>query len=330
MERRIIAGRFGWGTRVNDWQELRENLQAWLGVALAAGVLAVSLWLSLPAPRRRLLPPPRRRAVPWDLPEVYVALCAFFFLPMLFSALLQGGQPGFSRRFLWAAALAGPFTVAAVLLAMRLRSGTRLYQAGLTTHRWRADAVLGYLVWLILTPAVLTVHVLALHYLGKVPHPFERLAQEGLAPVEWGLLVFLAVVQAPLTEELVFRGVLQPWAARSPEAGHAVFVGAVAVALLLSPTPDAAPAIFALATLPGYLLLLRLFPMPERDARAVYSTALLFAAFHAGAWPSPVALFLLGLGLGWLAWRTRSLTGPFVVHALFNAVASAVLLSGKG
>jgi membrane protease YdiL (CAAX protease family) len=61
----------------------------------------------------------------------------------------------------------------------------------------------------------------------------------------------------------------------------------------------------------------------------VYATALLFAACHAGAWPSPIALFVLGLGLGWLALRTRSLTGPLFVHALFNAVASSVLVISK-
>ncbi len=322
---------------MSDWQDLLDNLQAWLGVAVAAGVPVGVLWLSLPAARRCLLPPRRRRAVPWDLPEVYVALGAIFVVPLLFTFLLQGGQPGFSPRALWAAFLAMPVSVAAMLLALRLR-GARPYQAGLTTHRWRTDVTLGYLLWLVLTPPVLAVHVAAIHYLGKSPHPFERLAQEGLAPVEWGLVVFLAVVQAPLTEELAFRGILQPWAARGPESSHAVIVGAVAVSLLLSPpvapqglsglaTP---PTLFALAMLPGYLLLPPLLPLPEQDARAIYATALLFAAFHAGAWPSPVALFLLGLGLGWLAWRTRSLTGPFTVHALFNAVASTLLLSGKG
>jgi membrane protease YdiL (CAAX protease family) len=81
---------------------------------------------------------------------------------------------------------------------------------------------------------------------------------------------------------------------------------------------------------PGYLLLPYFVRMPTREAQALYATALLFAAFHASVWPTPVPLFVLGLGLGWLAWRTQSLTGPFFVHALFNAVASAMLLTGKG
>jgi len=46
---------------------------------------------------------------------------------------------------------------------------------------------------------------------------------------------------------------------------------------------------------------------------------------HSFAWLSPVALFVLALGLGWLAYRMRSLAGPIVLHGLFNAVSCAPL-----
>jgi hypothetical protein len=60
---------------------------------------------------------------------------------------------------------------------------------------------------------------------------------------------------------------------------------------------------------------------------AVFGTALLFGMLHVGVWPTPIALFVLGLGLGWLAWRTQSLVGPIVLHSLFNAVGSLRFLS---
>lgn len=334
---------------MNGWQELCLNLEVWLGLALAAGVPVALLWWSLPVGERRLLPPPRRRAAPWDFPDVYVALCAFLLYIPLFSLLLQdlpvltllyGGQkPVREIVFLWSAALALPFTVGTILLAMRRLSGTRPYQLGLTTHRWRADLALGYLVWLGLTPVVLFIHFLAIRWLGSVPHPFERLAEQPLLPVEWALILFLTVVQAPLVEELLFRGVLQPWLGRRPWGGHAAVAAALAISLPWSKLDSwpqdgqeqllaLAPALFVLAMLPGYLLLPRLTGN-VREVRAIYATALLFGAFHAAVWPSPIALFVLGLGLGWLAWRTQSLTGPIFVHALFNAVASAVLLLSK-
>ncbi len=58
---------------------------------------------------------------------------------------------------------------------------------------------------------------------------------------------------------------------------------------------------------------------------AVYGSAMLFAVFHTGAWPAPVALLVLALVLGWLAMRTQSLIGPITVHALFNVVAFITL-----
>jgi membrane protease YdiL (CAAX protease family) len=335
---------------VNGWQELCLNLEVWLGLAVAAGVPVVLLWWSLPAGQRRLLPPPRRRAVPWGFPDVYVALCAFLLyiplvglllqdLPIL--TLLHGGQkPAREIGFLWSAALSLPFTVGTILLAMRRLSGTRPYQLGLTTHRWRADLALAYLVWLGLTPAALFIHFLATGWLGRVPHPFERLAEQPLPSIDWALILFLTVVQAPLVEELLFRGVLQPWLSRRWWGGHAAVAAALAISLPWSKLGDwpqdgqeqllaLAPALFVLAMIPGYLLLPRL-TRHVREARAIYATALLFGAFHAAVWPSPIALFVLGLGLGWLAWRTQSLTGPIFVHALFNAVATTVLLLSKG
>ncbi len=65
---------------------------------------------------------------------------------------------------------------------------------------------------------------------------------------------------------------------------------------------------------------------PRVNARlAIYGNALLFAAFHSSVWPSPIPLFLLGLGLAWLAWRTRGVVASMTTHALFNATACLVL-----
>ena len=61
------------------------------------------------------------------------------------------------------------------------------------------------------------------------------------------------------------------------------------------------------------------------EFRAIYGTALLFAMFHVSVWPTPIPLFLLALGLGYLAYRTQSVVGPIVMHVLFNTVACIAL-----
>jgi membrane protease YdiL (CAAX protease family) len=58
---------------------------------------------------------------------------------------------------------------------------------------------------------------------------------------------------------------------------------------------------------------------------AIVGSAMMFAVFH-NVWPSQIALFVLGLILGWLAYRTQNLVPGIVLHALFNLVACLVLL----
>jgi membrane protease YdiL (CAAX protease family) len=52
---------------------------------------------------------------------------------------------------------------------------------------------------------------------------------------------------------------------------------------------------------------------------ALVVTALAFASLHA-SWTSVVPLTVLGIGLGWLAWRGRSLWPAIIAHTLYNAI----------
>ena len=61
---------------------------------------------------------------------------------------------------------------------------------------------------------------------------------------------------------------------------------------------------------------------------AIFGSAMLFAVFHSMVWPSPVPLLLLGLALGFLAYRTQSLIAGMVLHGLFNTVACLSLVIG--
>jgi membrane protease YdiL (CAAX protease family) len=62
---------------------------------------------------------------------------------------------------------------------------------------------------------------------------------------------------------------------------------------------------------------------------AIFGSAMLFAACHP-VWPTPIPLFPLGLGLGYLAYRTQSLVPGIVMHCLFNTVACIELVLNHG
>jgi membrane protease YdiL (CAAX protease family) len=144
-------------------------------------------------------------------------------------------------------------------------------------------------------------------------------------------------VTAPVMEEMLFRGALQRWLQNRPLATPFVML----LALLASvPTQkDAwvetwkhgigaillhgAPVLFVVVLAVIYLVV---YCLSRTSAwPALFAASTLFAAVHSFAWPSPVPLFVLALGLGWLTQRTRSLAGPIVLHGLFNAVSCALL-----
>jgi membrane protease YdiL (CAAX protease family) len=274
-------------------------------------------------------------------------------------------------RVLWANVITFPIVLAVILWLPRWLKVANPF----ATRGWPAAVVAGYLTWLIITPAVYCVFVLAslghMKMTGRAPEKHPLTALGDLAgPREWALFVAQTIVIAPIIEEWLFRGVLLPWLARRrtdnpgspfavPPARRPILVLIAAVAAAVTFTlgtdwlarpaetrqtlsdPQAAVASYAIPA--GFFLLF--IPLDyaaprfqrlrrhlrigsRQQVRAILASAALFAAFHAHVWPSPIPLALLAVGLGYLYLRTRSLFGPILVHALFNAVSAVYLLLG--
>src|SRR5205823_5542904 len=104
-----------------------------------------------------------------------------------------------------------PLQVFGMLWLLRFMSGTRPYQLGLTTHRAGKNALQGALGWVVLAPPVLGLFFLVRQLFlllspeGVREHAFKHLSECGmLTPVEFGLVVVLAMVGAPVVEEPLF------------------------------------------------------------------------------------------------------------------------------
>jgi membrane protease YdiL (CAAX protease family) len=262
-------------------------------------------------------------------------------------------QLALGRREIWVTTLAFPLQLAVIVLILAARGEVRPYQLGWTRHRLAENVVAGYVFWLLLALPVIALNWLVLlayeHFLHVAPteHPLGRLFKHLNGLPEWSLAAISVVVVAPVLEELLFRGLIQGWAMARTWGGNVLMalslllaVGAYAAAT--RPTSEGgaspgsasaaerlAPVFFVVVLIPGYVFAERLtwrwLPQPNA-APAIYSTAVLFALAHETVWPSPIPLFVLGLGLGYLAYRTQSLIGPVVFHALFNAVAAVSVL----
>jgi membrane protease YdiL (CAAX protease family) len=218
--------------------------------------------------------------------------------------------------------------------------GFRLWQANARAEarqsRVAGDVALGAVAWFVVAPATFAVHFLVnaiFDAFGLKPddHPLKSMSVNSARDAAF--LLAGACVVAPAFEELGYRRILVPWAARRFGRSWIVmgFAGLVALAF----AKDGAkfgPGLFVLATA---FLLAALTVVPRfrprrstRPAAALVATAALFGAIHSSVWPTPIPLFVLGLGLGWLVLRTRTVLAAIVAHGLFNAISVVMLLRG--
>jgi len=247
----------------------------------------------------------------------------------------------YARLGLWASVIAAPLSLITIFGLCCWRYGASLASLGFTGSQWPRTVRLGMLGAIILIPTILLFHNAVLEIYGrlvKVPseeHDLVQLTRVQLLPIEWVFWLVLAIVVAPVLEEVYFRGVVQGYAQANALGGYMVIALAVMLTFALhseslqtareaSPMDalDAAlPIVFILAL--GLLFLTAREYRPETTLPAIIATSILFAAVHS-TWPHPVALFVLSLGLGYLRVRSGSLLAPILVHALFNATSTAL------
>lgn len=199
------------------------------------------------------------------------------------------------------AAIAG---ASVMLVGGQLQRDRPLHWLGLTSRRLPAallPALAGVMVAIPLTlgSSVLTQWVWELLGLDKPrEHQFFSYLRQTPDALLQVLIVFSAVIVAPLFEELLFRGHLQ------------TALGASLARRMAHDPPASSPV------------------GPGPRWAAVGLAALLFALVHGVGWMLP-PLMLLGICLGYAYERTGNLWVPIAMHAAFNAVSVALwLLSG--
>ncbi|MFL5242153.1 MAG: CPBP family intramembrane glutamic endopeptidase [Gemmataceae bacterium] len=251
-------------------------------------------------------------------------------------------EPGLStvRVSLWVGALGFPINLATVVLIPVLARRARFYQFGITQERLGRHLFAGLLCFLALTPVVYATNFAVDNFVIKwnqkqpTRHPFDELIQQAESKAELALLAFAVLVAAPIYEELLFRRLLQGWLSKVRWGGLGAFLLTLLLTILLrwrhlrgawleenwnELALQLQPFLFVLLTGPA-LVVIRKLRRPQ-VAGAIYGSSLLFAIAHIGVWPSPVSLFALGLGLGWLAYRSQSVVPTITVHTLFNSLA---------
>jgi len=324
---------------------------------VAAGAIPFGLITTAVVIRRKLALLPRWK--PWRVPWGGFEVLAAFLVVGLFVPIALVNYGSVEKRE--ASLAAFPIQLALLIVGWRVlyprwkpfrRDAAILLSDEVSFNRplpvgtaFVRATTLAILAWAVITPFVLgAIHGLVNWLfieleLTPEQHPLTQMAH-GAA---WEQVSFLlqACLAAPIIEEIFFRGILLSWmiGARErdtgglqaqplfPPAARPLVVLAIAV-VDCALRAKAGPLIFAAVLSLGLATLWLVVRKGKRHFLAIYVSATAFALGHSGVWPSPIPLFFLGLGLGWLAVRTRGVFVPIVVHGLFNAISAVYVLRG--
>jgi membrane protease YdiL (CAAX protease family) len=242
-------------------QEELLNFLAWAILALPVAAGCFVLWRTLPN-RKFLMAPQRQWAVPWTGGEVFLAFLGYYLWPNLAWEAMRElfGPPGKwdePYRLALALELTLPLHLLTMLGLMRLLSGTRPYQIGLHGANFQRNVLYGAVVWLVVCVPIFAIQLAVQLSWGPppTPHAMERLIRESRPSIlEWQLLLWVAIIIVPWTEEFIFRGVLQRWAGQLAWRSHLLLFLALLLALSLAPDQNAALGrlLFVLLLVPGY------------------------------------------------------------------------------
>jgi membrane protease YdiL (CAAX protease family) len=316
------------------------------------GSLATCLCLFVAKARGPLLPFEPRRPVPWN--AVGCGLAVLMVSLTLFEAVGKYSGPAVekpeehepSAAVLLATMLPEVILVGGVLtlIAVYFRADRSDLGWPRDGREFVRDVCIGATTGVAaLAPILLTQALLVLLLRGPntmSEHPLIKMLAKG--DPDWALMIaatVAAVVIAPVCEEIMFRLLLQGWL----EKWEATAIGCVA-----APEIVETKAVLETSESPAANDELKMTndesqvpetsgvdpprPMMLESPSAgiagmpfgwvpIGISALLFGLAHFGYGPEPIPLFLLGLALGYVYFRTHRIVPSIVAHAIFNSFA---------
>lgn len=208
---------------------------------------------------------------------------------------------------------------------------------GKSPSQFLQDVRVGVLAFCALCVPVVLIQILA-SYLTPYEHPLIDMM---VKDPQWNVLVPVlvsAVLIAPVTEEFIFRLVVQGWLEdhldAAPPIDSITPAGAEEIVTPLSDSEsfglESAPNPYAAPAMPGQSVAVALTTggtyTPRFQIVPILISSGLFAMMHFGQGAAPIPLFFLALGLGYVFQKTRTMTASLVVHFLLNGQSMVLLL----
>jgi membrane protease YdiL (CAAX protease family) len=278
-----------------------------------------------------------RREVPWGPIGVAVALVI---VGLKVGEVLQGGRSeddlNEAAKNFEAIVLLNVvfyFSIVALLVGVLVvwhRAGLGDFGIPLTRREWLTDLKAGGVGFLAsLTP------ILGLNFLISLwfpsTHPIIEILKHRDDQIAFALVVFQAVVVAPLFEEFIFRLLVQGWLEKIARRGATVGGDADAAPEGSGPEygdpDDGAPKDVAPE---GGAHEDGAAPVAKSPSAAavgpIVGSAAIFAPAHLGHGLDPIPLLFFGMFLGYLYHQTHRIAPCILLHALFNGFAMVLLI----
>ncbi len=249
-------------------------------------------------------------------------------------------------------------TLAIVPLLLAATSGARPRDLGVVGEGFAANLARGVVGYPLLAPLVFAVMGLSIYFLGRNNHPLQDAITQNMGPGLAVVLVLAGVILAPAAEELIFRGIMLGWLTRlALRGGQSTRLDPTSASLATFPEPESGPVGHLLETAeidspgpspdfgsaetaehPTYHSSLAVAAVESRSPRATGGrllaanviVSLVFATLHGKVWPTPMPIFFLSLGLGFLYQRTGGVVASTALHMTFNGMSTLVMFVTLG
>ncbi len=297
-----------------------EELSAVIGfAALGWFAVTVSSWIAIGTRSVQGIPIldyELRREPPWGMWDLLVAVVMVMGPQIAVAGYFQqdydpdNPDPQVLKELLTWNAFVAVISIIAMVGYFHFRPHARLADVGLNLQQIGRQLRIGFLCFLLVAPIVFAIQatfVLVLKFESK--HPLIELIQEDKSAFQ--LCAFLAVVVAPISEELLFRGLLQGWLERlslfNTEFDAFLFGWRRTEELSDELSGEESPHRYSVAWMP------------------IFISSSIFALMHWSHGPDPIPLFFLAMALGYVYQRTNRLLPCMVVHACLNGTTMLLL-----